>query len=180
MNLLSLVSLKTTLLAGVLAFGAGSIAGIYCGYQYHSGQVSKEKADHLADAIKEQDRLKGIAQDIGQALGKEAQARAGERVTWERRLKDAKNRLVNCGNGLSPPADSVRLTGEYVSLWNSALYRGAKPPTDSPRVDDAAGSAGAAPADSLENLSENAERWAKCRATLSAWQNFARRAGWVK
>lgn len=172
-------SLAAKALIVISAFAIGSIGGIYCGYQYHAGQVAEAETKKLAKAIEEQERLKGIAHEIGQALGFEAQARAKDRIEWERRLRNAKLVQGTCGGGLVPSADAFRLSGEYVRLWNSALYRGSAA-THPPGVDDAAADAGAAPADTLTNHSENADRWADCRSRLAAWQQFARRAGWVK
>lgn len=172
----------------VLAIGA------YGGYEWRDGQAAKEAKTKLEAAAKENDRLTEIAQDLGQALAKEASGRAEERVTWRKQLKEAKHAgtlvSVNCpepaagrgaggeSHGAARPV--VLLSGEFVRLWDSALFRRGKT-ADPGRSDEPAGGAGPVePDEALDNLDENAERWAACRGEVRWWQGFARQAGWVK
>lgn len=169
------------------------LVGAWGGYEFHAGRVAQEHVDKLDAAAKETDRLTGIAQDLGQALAKEARQRADDRVTWRKRLKEAQRAgtlvSVNCPgpsgvreSGQNPAADRpvVLLSAEFVRLWDSALFRRGKT-ADPGRADEPAGGASPVePDEALENLDENSERWAACRGEVRWWQGFARQAGWAK
>lgn len=47
------------------------------------------------------------------------------------------------------------------------------------RLADVAGSGGATLDDVLDVAAVNGERWSECRARVRAWQEQARRSGWV-
>jgi hypothetical protein len=65
------------------------------------------------------------------------------------------------------PAPDVRLTADFVGLWNDAYRVGM--PGDPGRASGAAERAGFAyPEDLLGNHADNAERWLECRRQLNA------------
>jgi len=166
---------RPVLTALVVGLAVGAAAGAWAGYQWLDGRIAKEEREKLRSQVAESERLASIAQDIGQALAAETRARAGERIEWQRRLKDARGNLVDCKEG-----GGARLSGDFVRLWDDALFRGQA--GDPGRVDGATGGSGVTvePDEALGNLSENAERWASCRAALRQWQDLARRYGWAK
>jgi hypothetical protein len=155
-----------------IALCVGFLAGVGVGYQWLDGRIAKEQRAALKDQIKETERVTGIAQDLGQALGKEAQARADDRITWNRSLKNAKGKLATCEGGVP------RLSADFVWLRNEALFRGEAGYPG--RTDGPPSGPGASADEVLENDSENAERWKQCRNQLKAWQKLAKKSGWVK
>lgn len=162
-----------------ILFGAGA----WTGYEWRDGTAAKADLKRAQDAKDEQERLAGIAQDIGQALAKETRGRAGDRVTWRKKLKEAEHAgSLATAECPAQGAAVVRLSADFVRLYDDALLR--RKTDDRPATDDRAGGPGAAqsvdPAAVLDNADENGERWASCRSTLRAWQAYARQAGWVK
>lgn len=130
-------------------------------------------------------RVAKIAQDIGQALGREVQARVRDRQKWNQEMEVLRHANARIELAQPQPAhpDSISLADAYFSrdtvrLWNNALCIGL-PDADCPwRADGASGPTGPASIlAAIENHADNAEICNDLRARLRAWQDWARRVG---
>lgn len=180
------------------------IAGFVSGLKVQQWRFdAKERAvlEARATAAKaEQQKARDDADAVGKALIEANNRAERDRIDFQRRLRDERERRVPLIAGCDPkpiygrtpglgkpgiesgPGDGhPMLTGNFVRLWNDALMRGEPGGGDPDKADGPGGAAGAVdPFDALDNLGENAGRWKRCRDALTGWQDLARRRGWAK
>lgn len=165
-----------------LVFVLGLVAGLKLQAWRFDAQEKARLEQQIRDERAEVERVTKIAQDIGLALGREAQARARDRHNWNQEreaLRHARIELAQPqGTGLTIPLADARLSPDAVRLWNGALCLGL-PAAECPgRADGAAGPAGPASfLAALENHADNAETCNGLRAQVRGWQDWARRVG---
>ena len=178
---------KLLILLTVLLVGVG--AGWMFGSDHEKAKLVRA---HEAAQAKLQAALADERESNGKLAAKldaERQGREADRLTFNRRLNDARKNPgklvdVECPRvlpghpgGVSPAADPVprvRLTGDFVRLWNDGLAGGSTQAERASRPDgEAAGPGLVEPVDVLGNLEQNAARWAECRAQVRGWQSWA-------
>lgn len=178
---------------------AGFVTGLKVQeWRFDAGERVKLE-QQIADEREAARKARSDADDVSDLLAK-AQAKADEdRINFDRRIKDERRRGTQLVVGCKPDAGTVPggpvapagmergasnddplLTGDFVRLWNIALLRAEPAGSDTGPPDGETEAPGAVgPWDALENLNENAGRWAECRRTVEGWQELARRRGWA-
>lgn len=169
------------LLAAVVTFVVGLFVGMDIQEDRHKAQLLvQERAMHSA-YVRKVGEQRAIAQAVSKELNDEASQRQSDAVAF--RLELARARAAAVPLAVCNPAGAgVRLTGDFVGLYDRALDIGRVPRAADPgRADEAPARPDPVdPADVLANHAENAEAWAECRTALRGWQALARQYKWVQ
>lgn len=165
---------------------AAAAFGAFCylkGVEHESKAWEAAQAAAQAEKQREIDRLTTNAHDVAQELSDERAQRERDARAFKEKLAHARN-LATCTPALRPGAGDpvVRLTGDFVGLYNEGLHQGLPAPRDPARADGAAGGSDTAvsPEDVLDNVADNGAVCNKLRAQVTGWQELARRNGWAK
>lgn len=188
------------LLLGVVALCALSALG---GAKVESDhrdaqQLVLERSMHDA-YVQAVDKYRGVAQGVSAQLNQETAKRESQKVSYDRKLRDARRGgvvLATCqpaevpagrpnqpaqAGDVQPVGPRLQLTRELGSLYNDALALAVPESGDTWRADVGTPETGSFDInDILANLGENAKRWGECRSALMGWQALARRNGWTK
>lgn len=139
----------------------------------------QERAMHAA-YVNKVGEYRAHAQHVSKELNDETTKRQTDAVAFRAELARAKAGAVQLAV-CNPAGTGVRLTGDFVGLYDRALDIGIPGAGDPARADASATRPDPVePADVLANIADNAEAWAECRSSLRGWQALARRYGWVK
>lgn len=167
-------------------------------------QLQAEQATH-AKYMAEVDRHRGIADDVSMKLNEErANADARNRLFAERlrRAGTAEKSLATCGKNnpqdpatvlaagntgaqsqaaVEPPRSGLRLTSEFVSLYDDAVRLSVPAAGDTRPVDASSPAAGTVgPEDVLEVTAANSAICGAIRSQVMGWQALARKEGWAR
>lgn len=167
--------------------------GLYAGAVIQEWRFNAGEKARLEKVIKaerdEVKRLNGIAYEVGQALGAEANARldAADRHRVEIEKWKRKGVVhVQCPNTPEPvavPESAVSFDADFVDQWNGglclALHGHEREACAAGGVDDPGAEAETpvTPGRLLGNIGENAIRWGECLDRLDGWQSWARKTG---
>lgn len=158
-----------------LALVAAIAFGFTKGLRYKQAQWDEFNREVAAERVKEVARLAASAREVQEQVSTERQKRADDARKFRERLRNASH-LVACD-----PAAAVRLTAEFVGLYNEGLYQGLPGPANTPGANGTGVAADSVDAEAvLENHAANAEVCNMLRAQISGWQFLARKNGWVK
>lgn len=173
------------LILAAIGLAAGAfLAGVKVEADHRDAQMLvQERAMHQA-YVSQVAEYRAKSQQIAKELNDESTKRQGDAVSFREQLRRARasgKALARCQDPGQPAGAGVRLTGEFVGLYDRALEIGVPRPRDPERVDAPAPRPDSIdPADVLANHGENAEAWAECRSALRGWQALARRYGWAQ
>lgn len=173
-----------TWLAAIAIAVAGFIAGVKVESDHRDAQLLvQERAMHKG-YVEKVGRLRSASDAVSAELNRLFQLRKTDRARFNRELQEAKDAgklaQVDCPQAGSA-AHLQPVVRINVGVWNRALSIGLPGAGDPGRVDAPAVGTGFAPVDrAFDNLGENAERWAECRAQVRNWQDLARTNGWVQ
>lgn len=168
-----------------IAVLVAAIAGMFFGMdiqedRHKAAVLVQERAMHDA-YVRKVGEYRSHAQHVAKELNDETTKRQTDAVAFRAKLARAKAGAVQLAV-CNPVGTGVRLTGDFVRLFDSALDIGRMPgPADPARADaSAARPDPVEPADVLAVHADNAEAWAECRSSLRGWQALARRNGWAQ
>lgn len=169
--------------AGIAVLAAG-LAGVFIGMdiqadRHQAALLVQERAMHEAYVAKVAE-YRAHAQHVAKELNDETAKRQSDAVAFRAELARAKAGAVQLAV-CNPVGTGVRLTGDFIRLYDGALSIGMPGTGDPGRADaPAARPDPVEPADVLAVHADNAEAWAECRSALRGWQALARRYGWVQ
>lgn len=147
--------------------------------RYRAQLLVQHQAMHEA-YVKRVAELRAHAQAVSQELSDVSIKRQSDAVAFRAELARARTGAVQLAV-CDPVGTGVRLTRDFVGLYDRALTIGVPDAGDPGRADAPSPGAGDADAGAVLAVhAENAEAWAECRATLRGWQSLARRNGWVQ
>lgn len=169
--------------AGVAVLVA-AIGGMFFGMdiqedRHKAAVLAQERAMHDA-YVRKVGEYRAHAQHVAKELNDETIKRQSDAVAFRAELARAKAGAVQLAV-CNPVGTGIRLTGDFIRLYDGALSIGMPSAGDPARADaPAARPDPVEPADVLANHADNAEAWAECRSALRGWQALARRYGWVQ
>jgi hypothetical protein len=167
-----------------IAVLVAAIAGMFFGMDIQEDRnraqlLVQERAMHAA-YVNKVGEYRAHAQHVSKELNDETTKRQTDAVAFRAELARAKAGAVQLAV-CNPAGTGVRLTGDFVGLFDRALDIGMPRAGDPARADAPATRPDPVePADVLANVADNAEAWGECRSSLRGWQTLARRYGWVK
>ncbi len=170
--------------AGVAVLAA-ALGGFFFGLdvqedRHQAAVLVQERAMHES-YVRKVGEYRAHAQHVAKELNDATTKRQSDAVAFRAELARAKAGAVPLAV-CNPVGTGVRLTGDFVGLWDRAYEIGRVPGTGDPARADASAARPdpVEPADVLANHADNAEAWAECRSSLRGWQALARRYGWVQ